>query len=105
MAEFSNFELSTSEGVEDSYVAGVVSVSTSQVEAKVGGSPLTGREVLRIFNNSNTTIYFGPSGLTASTGEPIYKNQWVEIKAKDSLSVYLLTASGTASDVRIQEMA
>lgn len=105
MANFSEFEIGVSEGVEDSYVAGPISVTTSQIEAKVGASRLTGREVLRIFNNSSTTIYFGPSGLTSSTGEPLYKQQWVELKVKDTLGIYLLTASGTASDVRIQEMA
>lgn len=105
MAEFKDFEVSTAEGAEDSYVSGVISVTTSQIQAKVGVSNLTGREVLRIYNNSNVTIYFGPSGVTASTGEPIFKNQWVEIKVKDSINVFLITASGTASDVRIQEMA
>ena len=89
----------------DAYVAGSISVSTTQVEAKVGANRLAGRENLRVFNNSNTTIYFGPSGVTASTGEPVFKNQWVNIPAGASLAVFLITASGTASDVRIQEMA
>lgn len=88
----------------DGYVAGVVSVSTTQEEAKVGSTRLKNRENLRIFNNSNTTIYFGPSGVTSSTGEPIFKNQWVNIPIGD-IPVFLITASGTASDVRIQEMA
>ena len=88
----------------DSYTAGVISVSTTQTEAKVGGSRLTGRENLRIYNNSNVTIYFGPSGVTSSTGEPIFKNQWVNIPIGD-IGVFLITASGTASDVRIQEFA
>jgi len=93
-----------SDVLEDSYVAGTISVSTTQVEAKVGASRLSRRETVRIFNNSNTIIYFGPNGLTSSTGEPIYKGQSVNIMVGD-LGVYLLTASGTASDVRIQEWA
>jgi hypothetical protein len=87
----------------DAYVAGVISVSTTQIEAKVGTSRLENREVLRIFNNSNTTLYFGPSGVTASTGEPLFKNQWINIPIGD-IAVFLITASGTASDVRIQEL-
>lgn len=105
MADFKDFEVSTSEGVEDSYVAGSISVTTSEIEAKVGGSRLSGREVLRIFNNSNTTIYFGPTGFTTAQGEPLFKNQWIEIKVKDTIGIFLRTASGTATDVRIQEMA
>lgn len=87
----------------DSYVAGVVSVSTTQVEAKAGVTRLANREVLRIYNNSNTTIYFGPSGVTHLIGEPIFKNQWVSIPVGD-MPVYLITQSGTATDIRIQEM-
>lgn len=93
-----------SDVLSDAYVAGVISVSNSQIEAKVGASRLIGRETLRIYNNSNTTIYFGPTGVTSSTGEPIFKNQWVNIPIGD-IAVYLITASGTASDVRIQEFA
>ena len=87
----------------DGYVAGVVSVSITQVEAKSLSTRYPLRENLRIYNNSNTTIYFGPSGVTAATGEPIFKNQWVNIPVGD-IAVFLITASGTAADVRIQEM-
>lgn len=93
-----------SDVLTDAYVAGVISVSTTQTEAKVGASRLANRENLRIYNNSNVTIYFGPAGVTASTGEPIFKNQWVNIPIGD-IAVYLITASGTATDVRIQEFA
>lgn len=99
-----SFDPELSDVVNQSYVSGSISVSTSAVEAKVGASRLTGRETLRIYNNSNTTIYFGPSGVTASTGEPIFKNQWVNIPIGDQLAVFLITASGTASDIRIQEI-
>lgn len=99
-----SFDPELSDVVNQSYVAGSISVSTSAVEAKVGGSRLTGRETLRIYNNSNTTIYFGPSGVTAATGEPVYKDQWVNIPIGDQLAVFLITDSGTASDVRIQEI-
>jgi hypothetical protein len=92
-----------SDVLTDAYVAGSISVSTTQVEAKVLASRLTNRETLRIFNNSSVTIYFGPSGVTSATGEPIFKNQWVNIPIGD-IAVFLITASGTASDVRIQEL-
>lgn len=89
--------------LNDSYIAGKISVSTTQVEAKVGASRVKNREVLRIYNNSSTTIYFGPSGVTSLIGEPIFKNQWVNIPIGD-IGVFLVTASGTAADVRIQEL-
>lgn len=92
-----------SDVLTDAYVIGVVSVSTTQVEAKAGASRLANREVLRIFNNSTQTIYFGPAGVTSATGEPIVKNQWVNIPIGD-IAVFLITAAGTAADVRIQEI-
>lgn len=92
-----------SDVLTDSYLAGTISISTTQVEAKVGASRSITRETLRVYNNSLITIYFGPSGVTAATGEPIFKNQWVNIPIGD-LGVFLITASGTAADVRIQEI-
>lgn len=83
--------------VNDSYVQGTVSVTTSQIEAKVGGSRLDKRQILRIYNSSNNTIYFGPSGVTTSTGEPIEKNNWVNIPAGDQIAVFLIAATGTNS--------
>ena len=87
----------------DGYVAGAISVSTTQVEAKVGASRLTGREYVRVFNNSSGTIYFGPSGVTTSTGEPLFKNQWVSIPLGD-IAIFLIAAS-SLTDIRIQEFA
>lgn len=94
-----------SDVLNDAFVAGVLSVTTSQVEAKVGASRLEGRENLRIYNNSAITVYYGPTGVTASTGEPIYRHQSVNIPVGEAIGVFLITASGTASDVRIQEWA
>lgn len=91
--------------INDSYVVGVVAVGTTQIEAKASTNRLEGRENLRIYNNSSKTIYFGPSGVTISTGEPILKKQWVSISVGDNIAVYLITDSGTATDIRIQEMA
>lgn len=87
----------------DGYVAGVISVSTTQVEAKVGASRLQRREYVRIFNNSSGTIFFGPSGVTVSTGEPLFKNQWVSIPMGD-IAVFVIAAT-SLTDIRVQEFA
>jgi hypothetical protein len=82
--------------IVNTYVQGVLSVSTTQVEAKVGTNRLGGRQMLRIYNASNSIIYFGPSGVTSSSGEPLEKKQWINIPAGDALAFFLVTASGTA---------
>jgi hypothetical protein len=85
------------------YIAGAISVTTSAVEAKVGASRLVGREMIRIYNNDNfITIYYGPSGVTTSTGEPIGPGEGISLPFGDQLGVFVIAASGTVN-VRVQE--
>jgi hypothetical protein len=70
-----------------------VTVGTTEVEAKVGASRKDGRQMLRVYNKSNSTIYFGPTGVTTTNGEPIYKDQWVNIPANDQCAVFLIAGS------------
>jgi hypothetical protein len=95
---------SNDEIVNSSYVQSQVTVGTSQIEAKVGASKLSGRQALRIYNSSNTTIYFGPSGVTTSTGEPIEKKQWLTIAVGDQLAVFLIAGSA-GNNVIVSEWA
>jgi hypothetical protein len=92
--------------ISNSYLAGTISVSTTAVEAKVGASRLVNRKFVRIYNNSTTTIYFGPTGVTATSGEPLFQSQWVEVGVEEGdIPVFMITASGTAADVRVQELS
>ena len=84
------------------YVSGTISVGTTQVEAKVGGSRLEERKVVRVYNDSNNTIYFGPSGVTTSTGEPLTKNNWVELDLGPDVGLFLI-ASSSLTGIIIQE--
>lgn len=83
--------------VNDSYIQGAVTVTTSQIEAKVGGSRLAGRQMLRVYNGSSNIIYFGPTGVSTTTGEPIEKKQWANIPVGDNIAVFLIAASGSNS--------
>jgi hypothetical protein len=88
---------------ESSYISGALSVTISQIEAKVGASRLPFRQVLTIFNAGNKTIYYGPSGVTSANGVPIFSQQAINIPIGD-LAVFLIASSGTQSVV-IQEFA
>ena len=90
--------------LEDAYLSGTVTVGTTEVEAKVGGAPLSGRELLKIQNSGNVTIYYGPTGVTTSTGIPIFKNQTVAIPVGEALNVYLISAQA-GQTARVQELA
>jgi hypothetical protein len=96
-------ELRTSDIITGTGTQGALTVGTSAVEAKVGGSALTDRKLLTIFNNSGTTIYWGrTSGVTTSSGTPIYEKQFFTFDFAADAPVYLI--AGTAgNNVRITE--
>lgn len=93
-----------SDVTNEAYISNAITVTTTQSEAKAGANRLIGREVLTIHNNGNATIYYGPTGVTAITGTPLYKDQFVSLPVGDKIGVFLITLSGTAN-VRIQEFA
>lgn len=91
---------------EKGYASLVVSVSTTQVEAKCGANRLTGRQEIIVYNDSTNIIFFGPNGVTATgstKGIPIEQGCSVSITIGD-VALYLITASGTSS-VIVQEFA
>ena len=90
--------------VNNTYLSGSISITITQVEAKVGASALTLRQAITITNVGNNTVYYGPTGLTASTGKPLFKNQDVAIPVGPGIQIFLLTASGTSTAI-IQEWA
>lgn len=86
------------------YLSGSLSVTTTQVEAKVGASPLVSRQEVIVFNIGPQTIYYGPSGVSSSTGIPLLKNQFVSLALGPNISIFLLTSSST-STVIVQELS
>jgi len=88
----------------DNYVSANVSVLTSQVEAKAGGSRLSNREFVIIHNLGPQTVYYGPSGVTSTSGDPLYMGERIGLPIGGAIAVYLVTAVSTAN-VRVQELA
>lgn len=86
-----------------SFVNSALTVNSTQTEIKVGASPLEDREMVRIYNNSTQTIFYGATGVTVANGEPIEPGSAISIPAGPNVAVYAIVASGTA-EARIQEM-
>lgn len=89
------------------YKSIVVSVSTSQVEAKVGGTRLVDRHGVWVYNDSSNTVFVGPSGVAASgsaKGLPLFKQQSAFFELPDSVAVFVIAGSGS-NDVIVQEIA
>lgn len=83
-------------------VQGALSVSTTAIEVKVGGTALDQRILISI-QPLDGVIYYGyTDSVSASTGTKVFKGQYFSLEATDQATVYLIAASGTV-DVRITE--
>lgn len=91
--------------LEDGYTSGSLSVGTSQVEARVGSQILTNRELLYLENRGDDIVYYGPTGVTPSTGAKLYKDQFAFIPAGAGISVFLICDTGESATVIVQEFA
>lgn len=92
--------------LESNYLSVALSVSTTATEAKVGGSPLQGRQELLLFNDSSTIVYFGPPTVTSSgsnKGITLEPGEFLQIPIRETVSLYCITASGTATLI-VQEI-
>lgn len=100
---YNDDQSATADIVNIAGVEGVLTVGTTAVEVKVGASPLTGRKVVTLYNNSNQTIYWGFNNtVTTSTGSPIEKTEFIVWDVGDSLSIWVI--AGTAdNNTRITE--
>ncbi len=87
----------------NSYLSGAVNVTSSAVEAKVGANRLEGRELLTITNKGSKTVYYGPAGVTSTTGDPLYKDQFVSLPFGDNIAVYVVCAGADTATVIVQE--
>lgn len=96
----------SSEVLNADYISGQISVTTTQVEVKVGASRLAGRQSIFIFNNSSDTVYFGPNGVTtsgATKGLPIEPDETGEFNFGDKVAVYLISTNALGSSIIVQE--
>lgn len=89
---------------EVAYESGEVSVSTSQIEAKASGTRLADRQSIILYNSGNDSAYYGPTGVTVSTGARLYPRQTVKYMIGD-IGVFLICDTGDSTTVVVQELA
>lgn len=86
-------------------VEGFITVGTSAIEAKVGGSPLAGRRSLTVYNGGTALLYWGYTpGVTIASGTPIFKKQQAVWTVGPNQSVYLIS-SVAGNNIRVTEGA
>jgi hypothetical protein len=82
---------------------GALIVGLTAVEIKVGASKLADRKTVSLFNNSNSTIYWGWSSLvTIATGTPIFKNQFATWEAGQNQAIHVIAATA-GNNTRVTE--
>lgn len=98
-------ELRTDDIVDGGGVQGNISVSTTAIAVRVGGSNLADRKRLSFWNNGTATLYWGyTAGVTSTNGFPIMRNQFVSDSWGPNTTIYIIAVSGS-HDVRVNEAA
>ena len=93
-ATYGNDKTAIADVLNESGTQGALIVGTSPVEVKVSASRLENRKLVTLYNNSNSTVYWGyDNTVTVSSGVPIRKNQYVEWTVGDGLSIYVIAGS------------
>lgn len=99
-----NQDVGTMDIINTSGVYGSLTVGTTAIEIKVGGSRLTARKLVTLDNISNVVFYWGyDSSITTSNyAGRIFKDQQVSWAVGDNISLYVI--AGTAGNsARISE--
>lgn len=79
-----------------------LTVGTSAVEVKVGASKLANRKCVTVMP-VDADMYWGwTSGVTTSTGTPIFKSQKATFEVNDTATIFLICASAS-KNARITE--
>lgn len=98
------FDPELSDVLNDSYISTTIAVNTTEVHAKVGGSNLSKREVLVVYNKGPGPVYWGPTGVTAATGIPLDSGDMMALQFGDQINVFLISTVAGAT-VIVQEAA
>lgn len=82
---------------------GALSVTTTPVEVKVGGSRYEDRQIVTIQPTNGDIVIGYSNALTAENGTIIFKNQFFPIEATKDSEIWIRSVTGTV-DVRIAEL-
>ena len=97
MAGYSNTFIDV---INNQFQAGTITVGTTEILASINGSSnLSGRQEITIFNSSANTIYYGPTGVSTSTGIPIEAGETVSLQYGEFINVYLIAATAGNSTI------
>ena len=102
--------LNTDLSVNDAALANAALTASKHAANDVASSliaaPLAERKYLYVYNNSGQTIYLGGTGVTSTTGFPVFPGSMLDARAGSSIDFKVICASGkVAQDIRCLELA
>lgn len=71
----------------------------------IKASALASRKYLWVYNNDNTKIFVGASGVTAANGFPVSPGSYLELRAGPAVSPFFVGQSGKTPEVRTLELS
>ena len=71
----------------------------------VVASPLANRKYLWIYNNDNTKVYVGSTGVTASNGFPLSPGSYMELRAGAAVDIEFVGQTGKTPEIRTLELS
>lgn len=77
-------------------------VTVTAAATKLPATNLAARKLMTIFNDSGTTIWFGPSGVTSATGSRIPNQAMQALAVGPAIDVYAVRGAGSGT-VIVQE--
>lgn len=92
------------EALNTSAVYGSLTVGTTAVEVKVGGSVLANRKTVTLQPKDNKIFWGYDSSVTVSNGTQVFKDQFMPLPVGANISIWLIS-DGAGRDVRIGEIA
>lgn len=85
--------------------AGLAAAQTGMSGTEAALPTLTDRKYLSIVNSGNQEVYLGPTGVTSSTGFPIYPGVYQTWRAGDSIAMYGICKATKVSTLPNLELA
>lgn len=80
-------------------------LNAADVAEAAVASALANRKYLWIYNNDNTRVFIGGSGVTAANGFPLSPGAYVELRAGAAISPFFVGQAGRTPEIRTLELS
>ena len=86
-------------------LSAVNALDTADTAEAVKASALASRKYLWIYNNDNTRVFLGGSGVTAANGFPVSPGSYMELRAGAAVSPFFVGQTGKQPEIRTLELS